>query len=166
MGKKIRGKVTNFFASDLIFFPDEIFPRLSFSRPAFFPDFFSPDKEFIPIFLISNYYYYFPFICKVYKNFEIRVKARNWKNNCNNINTTRNCTFVHFKNYATLKTSKRIGFKLVLIISRSKERVFNSFKDFVWFFNRLCYLRWLKAIQNQITAPLQILVHLIDPFYV
>ena len=38
VGKKSRGKVTKFFASD------EIFPQLSFSRPAFFPDFFSPDK--------------------------------------------------------------------------------------------------------------------------
>ena len=32
------------------FFPDEIFPRLSFSRQVFFPDFFSPGKEFILIF--------------------------------------------------------------------------------------------------------------------
>ena len=52
-------------------------------------------------------------------------------NNNNDLNTTRNCTSVNFKNYATLKTSKRIGFKLVLLISRNKERVFNSFKDFV-----------------------------------
>ena len=51
------------------------------------------------------------------------------KNN-NDLNTTRNCTSVNFKNYATLKTSKRIGFKLVLLISRNKERVFNSFKAF------------------------------------
>ena len=42
-GKKSRGKVTKCL-------PNEIFPRLSFSRPVFLPDFFSPDKEFIPIF--------------------------------------------------------------------------------------------------------------------
>ena len=101
------------------------------------------------------------------KNFEMRVKARNWKNNNNNdINITRNCTFINFKNYTTLKTSKRIGFKLVLIISRSKEQVFNSFKDFAWFFDRLCYPRWFKAIKNQITASPQVLVHIIDPFCV
>ena len=49
----------------------------------------------------------------------MRVRARNRKkNNNNDINTTRNCTFVNFKN---LKTSKRVGFKLVLIISGSKK---------------------------------------------
>ena len=49
-GKKSRGKVTKFFASDK-FFTDEIFLRLSFSRPVFFADIFSFDKEFMPIFL-------------------------------------------------------------------------------------------------------------------
>ena len=47
-GKKSRGKVTKFFASDQSF-PRQIFPGLYFSRPVFFLDFFSPDKEFIPI---------------------------------------------------------------------------------------------------------------------
>ena len=128
-GKKVGEKWLNFLqGTKFLFFPTSIFPR-----------FFSPVKGFIPIFLIPNYYYYFSFICKIYyyhfffffwctlsilnKNFDIRVKAKNWKNNCNNINTTRNCTFVHFKNYATFKTSKKIGLKLVLIISRSKKRV-------------------------------------------
>ena len=32
------------------FFPDEIFSQLSFFQPVFLPDFFSPDKEFTPIF--------------------------------------------------------------------------------------------------------------------
>ena len=88
--KKVGDKWQNFLQVTN-FFPDEIFPQ-----PVFFPDSFSPDKEFIPIFLIPNYYY-FPFICKIYyyhfffffffwctlsifnKNFETRVKARNWK---------------------------------------------------------------------------------------
>ena len=40
----------------------------------------------------------------------MRVKGRIEKNNNNNdINKTRNCTFVSFKNYTILKTSKRIG---------------------------------------------------------
>ena len=39
--QKSRGKVTQFFASD------KIFPQ-----PVFFPNFFSPDKEFIPILLL------------------------------------------------------------------------------------------------------------------
>ena len=52
-------------------------------------------------------------------------------NNNNDINTTRSCKFVNLKNYTTLKTSTRIVFKLFLIISRGKEQVFNSFKDFV-----------------------------------
>ena len=43
-GKKSRGKVNNFFAVTK-FFPEENFPR-----PVLFPDFFSPGKEFIPIF--------------------------------------------------------------------------------------------------------------------
>ena len=38
-GKKSWGKVTKFLASD------KIFLQLSFSRPVFFPDFFSPDKK-------------------------------------------------------------------------------------------------------------------------
>ena len=37
----------------------------------------------------------------------MRVKVRNGKNNNNSdINTTRNCTFVNFKNYTTLKASE------------------------------------------------------------
>ena len=161
---------------------------LNFSPVKFFPDFFSPDKEFISIFFsIIIIIFFFLFICKIYyyhvffdvlylswliKAVLTKISKCEWKqgieknNNNNDINTTRNCTFVNFKNYTTLKTSKRIGFKLVLIISRSKEEVFNSFKDFVWFFDRLCYPRWFKAIQNQITAPSQVLVHLIDPFCV
>ena len=159
------------------FFPGEIFPRFFFTWQRIYLDFF------------FNYYYYFffLFICKIYyyhvffdvlylswliKAVLTKISKCEWKqgieknNNNTDINTTRNCTFVNFKNYTTLKTSKRIGFKLVLIISRSKEEVFNSFKDFVWFFDRLCYPRWFKAIQNQITAPSQVLVHLIDPFCV
>ena len=100
-GKKVGEKWVNFLQVTK-FFPDEIFPRLSFSRPVFFPDFYSPDKEFISIFFFFNYYYYyyfFLFVCKIYyyhvffwctlfivveqsnfnKNFEMRVKARNWK---------------------------------------------------------------------------------------
>ena len=44
------------------------------------------------------------------KNFEIEWKQGIEKNNNNtDINTTRNCAFVNFKNYTSLKTSKRIG---------------------------------------------------------
>ena len=166
------------------FFPDFLFPDQYFSL-----SFFSPDKDFIHFFLYYYYYYYcyyFLFICKIYyyhvffdvlylsclsKAVLIKIskcerKQGIEKNNSNDINTTRNCTFVNFRNYTTLTIRKRIAFKLVLIISRSKERVFNSFKGFVWFFDRLCYRRWFKAIQNQITAPSQVLVHLIDPFCV
>ena len=39
IGEKKLGKVTKFLASD------KIFLQLSFSRPVFFPDFFSPDKK-------------------------------------------------------------------------------------------------------------------------
>ena len=39
VGEKKLGKVTKFLASD------KIFLQLSFSRPVFFPDFFSPDKK-------------------------------------------------------------------------------------------------------------------------
>ena len=179
------------------FFPVKIFPWLSFSRPVLFPDFFSPDKEFISIYFFNYYYYYyhyyyyyyyyyfFLFVCKIYYyNVFFDVLYLSWlikavltkiskcegkqgiekNNNKNDINITRNCTFVNFKNYTSLKTSQRIGFKLVLIISRSKERVFSSFKDFVWFFDHLCYPHWFKAILNQITAPSQVLVHLINLF--
>ena len=173
---------------------------LNFSPVKFFPDFFSPDKEFISIFfsiiiiiitiiiiiiissssiisyifskfIITMFFYilYLSWLSKVVLTKTLKCK---WKqaieknNNNNDINTTRNCTLVNFKNYTTSKTSKRIDFKLVLIISGNKGRVLNSFKDFVWFSDHLCYPRWFKAIQNQITAPSQVLVHLIDPFCV
>ena len=124
---------------------------------------------------ICKIYYYLIFFYVLYLSWLIKavltkISKCEWKqgiekNNSNNdINITRNCTFVNFKNYATLKASKRIGFKLVLIISRSKERVFSSFKDFVWFFDHLCYPHWFKAILNQITAPSQVLVHRINLF--
>ena len=159
----------------------------------FFPDFLFPNQYFFPIFfyLIKNLfwfffnYFFFPiylqnlllpcffdvlYLSWLSKAVLTKILKCVWKqgieknNNNNDINTTRNCTFVNFKNYTTLKIRKRIGFKLVLIISRNKEQVFNSFKDLVWFFNCLCYLRWFKAIQNQITVPSQVLVHLIDTF--
>ena len=125
-GKKVGEKWLDFLQVTK-FFPNEIFPQLSLSQPVFFPEFFSSDKEFIPIFF---FFFFF-----------------------NDIHTTRNCTFVNFENYTTLKTSKRIGFKLVLIISRSKERVFNSFKDFVWFFDRLCYPFWFKPFKTKSLRP-------------
>ena len=128
------------------FFTDEIFPRFSFSRPVFFPD-FSPGKEFIPIFfsIINIIIIIFSYLfAKLLLPCFFDVLYLSWLS----------------------KASKRIGFKLFLIISISKERVFNFFKDFVWFFDRLCYPRWFKAIQNQITAPSHLLVHLIDPFCV
>ena len=132
----------------------------------FSPIFFSPGKEFITIFFFNYYYYYFLFATFIITLFFYVLYLSRWskaaltkiftcewkqgieKNNNKDINTTRNCTFLNFKTYATLKTSKRISFKLVLIISRSKEQVFNSFQDFVWFFDCLCYPRWFKAIQN------------------
>ena len=178
--KKVGEKWLNFLQVTK-FFPDEIFPNQYFS-----PIFFSTDKEFIPIFFLFSIIIIFSYLfakfiitmifwCTLFivveQSIFNKISKFEWKqgiekNNSNDINTTRNWIFVNFKNYTTLKTSKRIGFKLVLIISRSKERVFNSFKDFVWFFDRLCYPRWFKAIQNQITAPSQVLVHLIDPFCV
>ena len=155
--------------SQNFFFPTSIFPLF----------FFLPDKEFIPIF----FQFFSPYLQNLLLPCFFDVLYLSWlsravltkilkcvwkqgieKNNNNDINTTRNCTFVNFKNYTTLKIRKRIGFKLVLIISRNKEQVFNTFKDLVWFFNCLCYLRWFKAIQNQITVPLQVLLHLIDTF--
>ena len=82
------------------FFPDFLFPTI------IFPYYFSPGKEFIPIF--------FPISC-LSKAVLTKISKWEWKQriekNYNNtdINTTRNCTFVNFKNYKTLKTSKRIG---------------------------------------------------------
>ena len=183
--KKSRGEVTKFFASDKIFprrnfsptffFPTSIFPRFFFTWQRIYPNFFS---IFIVIFsylfakfIINMFFiYYVLYLSWLSKAVLKKILKCEWNqgieknSNKNYINTTRNCTFVNFKNYSTLKSSKRIGFKLVLIISRTKERVFNSFKDFIWFFNRLCYPRWFKSIQNQTTAPLQVLVHLIDSF--
>ena len=93
--KKVREKWLNFLQVTK-FFPDEIFPRLSFSQPIFFPDFFLPDKEFILIFfqlfffsyLFAKFIIAMFFWCALFivieqssfnKNFEMRVKARNWK---------------------------------------------------------------------------------------
>ena len=105
----------------------------------FFPDFFSPDKELIPIFFLllllfpiylQNLslpcFFYVLYLSRLIKAVLTRILKCEWKqeiakNNNNDINITRNSTFVNFKNIATLKTSKIIGFKLVLIISRSKE---------------------------------------------
>ena len=50
IGEKTVWKKWLIFLQVTKFFPNEIFPRSFFSRPVFFPDFFSPDKEFIPIF--------------------------------------------------------------------------------------------------------------------
>ena len=111
-GKKIREKWLNFLQVTK-FFPDEIFPQLSFSRPVFFPNFFSPEKEFIPIF--SGCYYYHAYFDALYlswlsKAVLTKILKCEWKqgiekNNNTDINTTRNFTFVNFKNYTTLKTS-------------------------------------------------------------
>ena len=100
IGKKKVGEKWLDFVQVTKFFPDEIFPRLSFSRPLSFPEFFSPDKEFVPIFFsIIIIIIIFPiylqnlllpcfFWCALFivvkqssfnKNFEMRVKARNWK---------------------------------------------------------------------------------------
>ena len=98
-GKKVGVKWLNFLQVTK-FFPHEIFPRLSLSRPVFFPDFFSPYKGFIPIFsiiiiitIIIISYLFAKFIiimffwCTLFivveqssfnKSFEMRVKARNW----------------------------------------------------------------------------------------
>ena len=163
IGKKKVGEKWLDFVQVTKFFPDEIFPRLSFSRPLSFPEFFSPDKEFVPIFFqllllllfflyICKTYYYHVFFDVLYlswlsKAVLTKISKCEWKrgieknNNNNDIKTKINCTFVNFRNYTTLKTSKGIGFKLVLIIFRSKERVFNSFEDFIWFFDCLCYPR-------------------------
>ena len=164
--RKVWEKRLNYFQVTK-FFPNEIFSWLSFSRTVFFPDFFSLDKEFIPIFfrllllllfpiylqnfLLSCFFWCTLFIVVDQSSFKKKKSKCEWKqgieknNNNNDVNITRNCKFVNFKNYTTLNTSKRICFKLVLIISRSKERVLNSCKDFVWFFDR-----WFKAeiIQN------------------
>ena len=104
----------------------------------FFPDFFSPDKELIPIFFLLLLFpiylqnlslpcfFYVLYLSRLIKAVLTKILKCEWKqeiakNNNNDINITRNSTFVNFKNIATLKTSKIIGFKLVLIISRSKE---------------------------------------------
>ena len=156
------------------FFPDSLF------LDKYFSPIFLTWQEFIPIFfsililiLFIISYLFAKFMITMFflrtlswlsKAVLTKILKCKWKqgikkNNNNDINRTRNRAFINFKNYATLKTSKKIGFKLVLTISRSKEWVFNSFKDLVWFFNH-----WFKAIQNQITASSQVLIHLIDPF--
>ena len=92
--KKVGEKWLNFLQVTN-FFPGEIFPRLSFSLPVFFPDFFTPHKEFIPIFfsiIIIIYLQNLLLPCFLWctllnvveqssfnKNFEMRVKAMNWK---------------------------------------------------------------------------------------
>ena len=102
---------------------DWIFPRLSFSRPEFFSDLFSPDKEFIPIFfqlLLLMLLFFFPiylqnlllpcffdvlYLSWLSKAVLTKISKCEWKqgieknNNNNDINTTRNCTFVKFKNF-------------------------------------------------------------------
>ena len=180
--KRVREKRLNFLQVTK-FFPDFLFPDQYFS-----PIFFHLTKNLSRFFFqLSLLLLLFPiylqnlllpcffdvlYLSWLSKAVLTKISKCEWKqgieknNNNNDINITRNCTFVNFKNYTTLKTSKRIGFKLVLIISRSKEQAFNSFKDFVWFFDRLCYERWFKAIKNQITPSPQVLVHLIDPFCV
>ena len=125
----------------------------------FFPDFLFPDKYFSPIFLtrqefipIFFQFFFLLLLFPIYlqnlllpcfflrtlswlsKAVLTKILKCEWKqgikkNNNNDVNTTRNRAFINFKNYTTLKTSKKTGFKLVLIISRSKEWVFNSFKD-------------------------------------
>ena len=166
-------------------FPDDIFPWLPFCEPVFFPNFVPPEQEFIPFFFQLLLLFFFPvylqnlflpcffdvlYLSWLSKAVLTKISKCEWKqwieksNNNNDINITGNCTFENFKNYTTLKISERVGFKLVPIISRGKERVSNSFKEFVSVFDRFCYHRWFKAIQNQITAPSQVLVPLIDPF--
>ena len=119
------------------FFPDFLFPDQCFSSIYFFtwqricPNFFF-QKFFFPIYLqnlLLPCFFYVLYLSWLIKAVLKKISKWEWKqgieknNNNNDINITRNCTFVNFKNYTTLKTSKRIGFKLVLIISRSKERV-------------------------------------------
>ena len=172
----------NFFPT--FFFPTSISPRFFFTWQRNYPNFFQLLLLFLLIllllllsylfakFIITIFFFDLLYLLWLSKAILTKKSKCEWKqgieknNNNNNINRTRNCTFVNFKNYTTLKTSERIGFKLVLIISRTKKWVFNSFKDFVWFFGCLCYPRWFKAIQNKITAPSQVLLNLIDPFCV
>ena len=147
--------MAKFFSNFL--FPDQYFSSIFFTWQRIYPGFF-----FLKLFLLllllllflsllllllSSSSWLIKAVLKKISKYEWKQGIEKNSNN-NYINITRNCTFVNFKNYTTLKTSKRIGFKLVLIISRSKERVFNSFKDFIWFFDRFCYPRWFKAIQN------------------
>ena len=138
-----------------------IFPRISFSRAVLFPNFFHLTKNlsrFFLSYLFAKFIITIFFFLDVLYAFLTKISKFDWKqgikkNNYSNINTTKNCTFVHFKNYATLKTSKRIGLKLVLIISRSKEQVFNSFKDLVWFFDHLWYPADSKPFKTNSLRP-------------
>ena len=116
-GKKFGVKWLNFLQVTK-FFPDFLFPDQYFS-----PIFFHLTKNLFQFFfsvviIINIIIIIFPiylqnllwpwFFCTLFFvveqrsfniNFELRVKARNWKNsrNCDR-NATRNCTFVNFKN--------------------------------------------------------------------
>ena len=125
----------------------KFFPDFLFLDQCFCPIFFHLTKNLfrfflqllllllllVPIYLqnlLLPCFFYVLYLSWLIKAVLTKISKCEWKqgieknNNNNDINITRNCTFVNFKNYATLKASKRIGFKLVLIISRSKERVF------------------------------------------
>ena len=127
-GKKVGEKWLNFLQVTK-FFPNFLFPDQYFS-PIFFHLTKNLSRFFLSRIVIIISHLFAKFIITIFFMyfFLMKISKVEWKqgienNNCNYINTTRNCTFVNFKNYTTLKTSKRIGFKLVLIISRSKERV-------------------------------------------
>ena len=132
-GKKSREKWLNFFQVTK-FFPNEIFPRLSFSRPVFFPNFFFTWHRIYPDFFFNYYYYYyyycyyFPiylqnlllpcffdvlYLLRLREAVSTKILKCEWKQgiekniNNNDIKTTKNCTFVNFKSCTTLKTSKK-----------------------------------------------------------
>ena len=108
------------------------FPDFFFTWQRIYPDFFSIIFIIITIIIIINIIIIiiiiiFLFICKIYYYHDVlylsrlskAVLTKIWKcdrkqgieknNNNTDINTTRNCAFGNFKNYTTLKTSKRKG---------------------------------------------------------
>ena len=179
-GKKSREKWLNF--SQTKYFPGFLFPDQYFS-PIFFHLTKNLSRIFFfnyyyyyyyYCYYYYYYYYYFPiylqnlllpcffdvlYLSLLRKPVSTKILKCEWKQgiekniNNNDINATKNCTFVNFKSCTTLKTSKKIGFKLVLFISTSKERVFNFFKDFVCFFDRLYYPRWFKSFKTKSLHP-------------
>ena len=95
---------------------------LSFFRPVFLPDFFHLTKNLfrfflqlllllVPIYLqnlLLPCFFYVLYLSWLIKAVLTKILKCEWKqgigkNSNNDINITRNCTFVNFKNYATLK---------------------------------------------------------------